>query len=200
MEWLKEILKGLEGAEDLEKKIAGGIGKNFVSKDDFNTLNATKKKLEGDIVSLKADLENGDDFKGKFEALEKQVKADKEAAELATKQAAQETEFQTRFTGVVGEQKWRDELTGNAVFAEFKKAVADEANKGKGDKDILDALTKDKNYFENPNKPANMPSMGKIDFSKVTKEQFAKMGYKDKVTLFNEDKALYNSLSEKQAE
>ena len=152
MEWLKEILKGLEGAEDLEKKIAGGIGKNFVSKDDFNTLNATKKKLEGDIVSLKADLENGDDFKGKFEALEKQVKDDKAAAELAAKQAAQETEFQTRFAGVVGEQKWRDELTGNAVFAEFKKAVADETNKGKGDKDILDALTKDRDYFANPSK------------------------------------------------
>lgn len=167
MEWLKEILKDLEGAEVLEKKIAGGIGKNFVSKDDFNTLNTTKKKLEGDIVSLKADLENGDDFKGKFEALEKQVKADKEAAELAEKQATQETEFQTRFTGVVGEQKWRDELTGNAVFTEFKKAVADEANKGKGDKDILDALTKDKNYFENPNKPGDMPGVGNVSMSDV---------------------------------
>lgn len=152
MEWLDEILKGLENAEDLRKKITGGIGKNFVSKDDFNTLNATKKKLEGDIVSLKADLENGDDFKKKFEDLEKQVKADKDAAELAAEQAKEEAEFQTRFNSVVGEQKWRDELTEKAVYSEFVAALKDEAHKGKGDKDILEILTKDKNYYTNPSK------------------------------------------------
>jgi len=186
--------------EDLEKKIAGGIGKNFVSKLDFNALNTTKKELETKITELQTAGGDAEKVKIELEELKQKIADDKAAAELAEKQATQETEFQTRFTSVVGEQKWRDELTGNAVFAEFKKAVADETNKGKGDKNILDALTKDKNYFENPNKPANMPSMGKVDFSKVTKEQFAKMGYKDKVALFNEDKALYNSLSEKQAE
>ncbi len=167
MEWLKEILKGLENSEELEKKIAGGIGKNFVSREDFNTLNTTKKKLEGDIVSLKADLENGDDFKGKFETLEKQVKADKEAAELAAKQAAEEADFQNRFNSVVGEQKWRDELTGKAVYGEFKTALKDEANKGKGDKDILEVLTKDKGYWENPNQPTDMPGMGSTSMTDV---------------------------------
>ncbi|WP_312072024.1 hypothetical protein [Anaerotignum propionicum] len=171
MEWLKEILKGLEGAEDLEKKIAGGIGKNSVSKDDFNTLNTTKKKLESDIVSLKADLENGDDFKGKFEALERQVKADKAAAEQATKEAKEHEEYQNRFNSAVGEQKWRDELTGNAVFSEFRKALADETNKGKGDKDILDLLVKDKNYFDNPNKPTDMPGMGSVSMTDVEENQ-----------------------------
>ena len=152
MEWLKEILKGLEGAEDLEKKIAGGIGKNFVSKDDFNTLNTTKKDLQTKITELQTAGGDAEKVKTELEDLKQKIADDKAAAELATKQAAQETEFQTRFTSVVGEQKWRDELTGNAVFAEFKKALADETNKGKGDKDILDALTKDKNYFENPSK------------------------------------------------
>ncbi len=152
MDWLKEILKGLENAVELEKKITGGIGKNFVAREDFNTLNANKKKLEDDITALKNDAQNGEGFKKKFEDLEKQVKADKDAAELATKQAAQETELQTRFNSVVGEKKWRDDLTQNAMFAEFKKALSDESNKGKGDNDILEALTKDKNYYVDPGK------------------------------------------------
>ncbi|HBF64739.1 MAG TPA: hypothetical protein DDW34_02040 [Clostridium sp.] len=152
MDWLKGILKGLENAEELEKKITGGIGKNFVAREDFNTLNTAKKTLEGDIIKLKDDLKNGDDFKKKFEDLEEQVRLDKEAADLATKQAAQETELQTRFNSVVGEKKWRDDLTQNAMFAEFKKALSDETNKGKGDSDILEALTKDKNYYVDPSK------------------------------------------------
>ncbi|WMI81838.1 phage scaffolding protein [Anaerotignum sp. MB30-C6] len=195
MEWLKEILKGLENSEDLEKKITGGIGKNFVAREDFNTLNTTKKKLEGDIVSLKADLENGNDFKKKFEDLEKKIADEKAEADRKAKEDAEEADFQNRFNGVVGENKWRDELTGKAVYGEFKAALKDEGNKGKGDSEILEALTKDKDYYVNPNKPKDMTPMGRTDFSKVTREQFGRMSYKERVSLFNENKELYESLS-----
>ena len=61
---------------------------------------------------------------------------------------------------MVGEQKWRDELTEKAVYSEFKTALKDEANKGKGDKDILEALTKDKGYFSDPSKTPGIFSRG----------------------------------------
>ncbi len=64
-----------------------------------------------------------------------------------------------RFKTVVGEQKWRDALTEKAVYAEFKTALQDEANKGKGDKDILTALTQDKEYFAKD--PARVPAFSR---------------------------------------
>lgn len=150
MEWLMEALKGLENAEELEKKITGGIGKNFVSRLDFNALNTTKKELESKISELQATDNDAERFKTELEALKRQIADEKAAAELAAKEAAKEADFQNRFNSVVGENKWRDELTQNAVFSEFKKALADAENKGKGDKDILEALTKDKNYYIEP--------------------------------------------------
>jgi len=49
MEFLKDLLKDLPNAKELEKSITEGIGKNFVSRTDFNTVNDTKKQLETDV-------------------------------------------------------------------------------------------------------------------------------------------------------
>lgn len=58
MDWLNELLKGLENAEELQKAIAKGIGESFVSKADFNAANETKKKLETDLAERDTQLEN----------------------------------------------------------------------------------------------------------------------------------------------
>lgn len=200
MDWLKEILKDIEGAADLEKSISTGIGKNFVARADFNALNSTKKELEGRISEFETSGNDAMKFKTELETLQKQIADEKEAAEKSAREAKEHEEFQNRFNSVVGDQKWRDELTGNAVFNEFRKALGDETNKGKGDKDILDSLVKDKNYFLNPNRPAPMPGMGNVNFGEVTRDQFAKMSYKDRVALHNENKQLYDTLSGKQPE
>ena len=146
LEWLKEII-GEAYTEEVDGKAASAIGTRFVSKDDFNAVNTAKKTLEGEVATLKESLDNGEDFKKKFEELEKRVADEKAAAEEERKAAEKEKELSDRFSAVVGEQKWRDELTEKAVYAEFKNALTDEANKGKGDKDILEGLTKDKGYF-----------------------------------------------------
>lgn len=48
LEWLKTIL-GEQYTDDIDKKVSAEIGKVFVSKTDFNTLNETKKTLEKQI-------------------------------------------------------------------------------------------------------------------------------------------------------
>jgi hypothetical protein len=40
------------------------------------------------------------------------------------------------------------------VLDEFERALADNANAGKGDRDLFDALTKDKGYFASQNPPS----------------------------------------------
>ena len=51
MDWLKDIL-GDAHTEDIDKKIAGYIGKNFVSKADFRAESDKVKNLEGQITAV----------------------------------------------------------------------------------------------------------------------------------------------------
>lgn len=203
-----EFLKSLGLEDDAISKIMAENGKD-IEKEKAKVTDATAKleemktkvaEYETKISELKTSSGDAEKFKTELETLKKKIEDEKAAAEQAAKEAKENEEYQNRFNSVVGENKWRDELTQNAVFSEFRKALADEANKGKGDKDILESLVKDKNYFENPNKPADMPGMGRVDFGKITAEQFAKMSYKDRVALHNENKSLYESLAGKQTQ
>ena len=170
-----DFLKSLGLEDDTISKIMAENGKD-IEKEKAKTTEATAKleesktkitEYETKITELQASSGDAEKLKTELETLKKTIADEKEAADKAAKEAKENEEFQTRFNGVVGEQKFRDELTQNAVFSEFRKALADEANRGKGDKDILDLLTKDKNYFENPNKPADMPGMGNASMTDV---------------------------------
>lgn len=55
LEWLKTIL-GEVYTEDIDKKVSTEIGKNFVSKTDFNALNDVKKQLESDVKTRDAQI------------------------------------------------------------------------------------------------------------------------------------------------
>lgn len=155
----EEQLKGLLDINTAD------IGK---AKGDFETVKADLEKAKGTITeyetkigNLEKSISDGDDFKKKFEDLKKEIEDEKAEAKRKEEEAAAEAALSERFKTVVGENKWRDELTEKAVYSEFKNALKDEANKGKGDKDILDALTKDQNYWKNPNQPANMTGVNK---------------------------------------
>lgn len=128
-------------------------------KADLEKANGTLKEYETTIADLKKSAEGNEDFKKKFEELEQRIADEKAEAEKKAKEEAEEAEYSNRFKTVVGEQKWRDALTEKAVYAEFKTALQDEANKGKGDKDILAALTQDKEYFAKD--PARVPAFSR---------------------------------------
>lgn len=154
----EEQLKGLLDINTAD--IGKAKGELEAVKVDLEKANGTLREYETTIADMKKSAEGNEDFKKKFEELEQRIADEKAEAEKKAKAEAEEAEYSNRFKTVVGEQKWRDELTEKAVYAEFKTALQDEANKGKGDKDILETLTKDRNYWENPNQPANMAGMG----------------------------------------
>ncbi len=56
LEWLKNIL-GDSYTDEVDAKISAEIGKNFVSKADFNQVNAAKKKAEDDVKERDGQLE-----------------------------------------------------------------------------------------------------------------------------------------------
>ena len=153
----EEQLKGLLDINTAD--IGRAKGELETVKEELEKANGTLKEYETTIADLKKSAECNEDFKKKFEELEQRIADEKAAAEKKAKAEAEEAEYSNRFKTVVGEQKWRDELTEKAVYAEFKTALQDEANKGKGDKDILAALTQDKEYFAKD--PARVPAFSR---------------------------------------
>ncbi len=56
LDWLKTIL-GDAYTEETDKKVSEEIGKNFVARSDFNTLNAEKKNLADAVKERDRQLE-----------------------------------------------------------------------------------------------------------------------------------------------
>lgn len=153
----EEQMKGLLDINTAD--IGKAKGEFEAVKTDLEKANGTLKEYETTIADLKKSAEGNEDFKKKFEDLEQRIADEKAEAEKKAKEEAEEAEYSNRFKTVVGEQKWRDALTEKAVYAEFKTALQDEANKGKGDKDVLAALTQDKEYFAKD--PARVPAFSR---------------------------------------
>lgn len=153
----EEQLKGLLDINTAD--IGKAKGELEAVKADLEKANGTLKEYETTIADMKKSAEGNEDFKKKFEDLEQRIADEKAEAERKAKEEAEEAEYSNRFKTVVGEQKWRDALTEKAVYAEFKTALQDEANKGKGDKDVLAALTQDKEYFAKD--PARVPAFSR---------------------------------------
>lgn len=153
----EEQLKGLLDINTAD--IGKAKGELETVRADLEKANGTLNEYETTIADLKKSAEGNEDFKKKFENLEQRIADEKAEAEKKAKEEAEEAEYSNRFKTVVGEQKWRDALTEKAVYAEFKTALQDEANKGKGDKDILAALTQDREYFAKD--PARVPAFSR---------------------------------------
>ena len=100
-------------------------------KADLEKANGTITEYETTIADLKKSAEGNEDFKKKFEELEQKIADEKAEADRKAKEAAEEADFSNRFKTVVGEQKWRDELTEKAVYSEFKTALKDKQDNSK---------------------------------------------------------------------
>lgn len=72
LEWLKSIL-GDGYTDEVDAKVSAEIGKNFVSKADFNQVNAAKKKAEDDVKTRDQQLETLKESTGDTAALQEQI-------------------------------------------------------------------------------------------------------------------------------
>ena len=72
LEWLKTIL-GDTWTEEIDKKVSDEIGKGFVARADFNTLNTEKKALADTVKDRDKQLETLKAATGDTEALKQQI-------------------------------------------------------------------------------------------------------------------------------
>lgn len=197
-EELKGIIEGITDEQlksilDINTADIGKAKKGFDEvKAENDTLKAEKKELEEKITSLTDSANEGADYKKQLEDLQQSIK-DKEEAD---KKAKADAELTDTITAVFGDKKFTSDYVRNGIIADMKTEIAKPENKGKGYAELFETLTKDKEgIFKNPNPPANMTGLGNVSSSDITKEQFAKMGYKAKNELYKTNKELYETLS-----
>ncbi|MEG0935555.1 MAG: hypothetical protein RSJ41_08175 [Clostridia bacterium] len=162
--------------EDIARIISGATDEQISALLDLNSRDIGKTKaagdkLQGDMDALSEQLARaGETIKalegaqGDTEKLRAQLDAYRQTEEARAKKASEDARrasIEDRFDAVVGERKFLHPLVRNGVLDAFDAAVSDAANRGKGDKALFDALTKEQGFFASLNPPApNMPPLG----------------------------------------
>lgn len=149
---LRGIIEGITD-EQLKKILdinSADIGKVKTDletvKGNLETANGKIADYEKEIGTLKESIGNTEEMQKKIDTLQQSIDERKAADEAA----ALEKATADRFNAVCGEAKFLNEFTKNGLFAEFKTALADDANKTKSDKDIYEAITNGKDNIFMP--------------------------------------------------
>lgn len=117
---------------------------------DIGTHKTAAENAQKELQTAKdtiADLENN---AKDADALQKTIddyKAADEKRQADAKAAAERAERLSRFEKAHGEaskdRKWLNDFTRDGIFAQFEKALADDANKGKSDVEVYNSLIND---------------------------------------------------------
>lgn len=168
---MKEFLENLEIGEEKNKLSKQEI-KSILTEHGKTITNETEKvktdlnkeidTYKTTISNLENKLENVPNSK-ELEDLKKEIADMKEAEKkrIANEKAKKEDETLTNnIISVFGDKKFTSDYVKNGLIVDIKSELAKTENKGKGISEIFESLTKDKDgIFENPHKPAGMPSI-----------------------------------------
>ncbi len=195
-EQLKQIMD-LNGA-DIEKykgKVAALEAENEKKKTTLDTLN-------GELEKLRESSAGAEDYKSQLETLQKNIEEKEKKEREAKEKAERDANILNRYNAAAVDKngkplEWAHEAIKDDYLHKFAKALEDSANAGKSDADIFKALTQDDGTaFKVPAPQMVYGGAGKAGGNgTITKEVFAKMGYKDRVKLYSENKQLYEDLN-----
>lgn len=173
---IKAIL-GEELFKQVQDKLAGQelqIGK--IPVDRFNEINTKKNELQDKLTSYIAQIET---LQTRIEKLQEQIKTsnvDSKVLEVLTEYGAKKPETVKKLLDLSAFDGSEDSL--------------------KSLKSAVEKMKQDEPYLFSGNRAeGNIPNTSNSgNDSTLTKEDFAKMTYDEKVALYNRDKALYDSL------
>lgn len=201
---MKDFLKDLELGED-KIKLSNEDIKNILKKhgeyikiETEKVENNYKTQIEENkntIADLKEQIEKApksdeiENLKTKIADYEK-----KEADRTAEQKAKEEDTILTNnVIEAIGDKKFVNDYTKNSIINEIKTALKDSANVGKSAKDLFTEITEGKDgLFANPNQVVDMPSIDESVENTVSKDDFDKMGYKQRLELKQSNPELFN--------
>ena len=192
--------------EDLAKKCEEASQeelKSFIPKSRFdevnnakNTAEALVKERDAQIEEVKKSVGDNEELKKQIETLQADNKAKDDAHAAEIKKLKIDSAIETALSGA----KAKNNLAVKALLKDLENAELGEDGTIKGLAEQIEALQKSDSYLFEVKESKKMkgaePGQGADpDFKGLTKEQFNKMSYKEKVNLFNENKELYDSLT-----
>ena len=202
----EDINRIFEGATDEQVKalldinsadITKALGKQ---KSDGEKVQAELDEVKSALADAKSTIANLEAAKGDAERLQKELdeyKAADEKRKADEKAAAERAELMERMDAVLGDKQFIHERMRDIVAEDFKAALADKANRGKGDAEIFEAITRDQGYFKTQNPPApNMPTPNPVNtFAGVTdRKSFLKLSGTDQARFKAEHAAEFYSI------
>lgn len=208
----KEDLMKIEGmTDDLATKVAEASAdelKGYIPKSRFDEVNEAKKNAEGLVKERDKQLEDvkkssgdNDELKKQIETLQEQNKTAKAEYEANIKKMQIDNAVQAALKDAGA----KNVTALMALLKDIDKAELTEDGTVKGLADQIQALQKSDSYLfdskpTEPPKPAGATPAGGGQQTHVpgtiTKEQFNRMGYKERNELYNTNKELYDSLVE----
>ncbi len=184
---MREFLKGLELDDETIDSIMAEHGK-LVTKDKEKITD-----LQNKLSTLKENSTENNNWKEKYDELN--AKVEKEEQDKKLKE--EDTILTNNINSVLKDKQFVNEYTKNSIINEIKTALKDNANMGKSAKDLFEEITKDKtDIFVNPNAQIDMPDVKDIETGNVSKEDFDKMGYKERVAFKQENPELFKKFNE----
>ena len=204
----KEDLMKIQGmteelAAEVEKASAEEL-KGFIPKTRFDEVNEAKKNAEALVKERDKQLEDvkkasgdNEDLKKQIEALQEQNKTAKADYEAQIKRM----QVDNAVTTALKDAGAKNTAAVRALLKDLEKAEIGEDGAVKGLAEQIKAIQESDAYL------FTSAEAGKLTGAKpaasgagtpsgtVTKEQFARMGYKEREELYNTNKELYDSLS-----
>lgn len=176
--------------------------KGFIPKARFDEVNTAKNTAEALVKERDGQLEIIKNSTGDIESLKKQIEslqADNKAKDEAHEAEIRHLKINSAVDTALSSAKAKNTLAVKALLKDLDKAELLEDGTIKGLAEQITALQKSDAYLFEAKESKTMKG-AKVGESNdglpsITKEQFSKMSYKDRMALYNEDKNLYDSLS-----
>ena len=172
---MKDFLENLEIGENKVKlsqeeikSILAEHGKSV--KTETEKVENNMRKENGDLKATIDDLKeqiNKAPKSDEIESLKSKI-AEYEANETkrieAEKQKALDDSLTANILNAIGDKKFVNDYTKNAIINDIKSSLKDSNNAGKSAKDLFEELTKDKEgIFSNPNPGVSTPPTGDVN-------------------------------------
>ena len=152
------------------------------------------ESLTTEIDTLKTSGKNAEEIQAKLDALIAEREAEKTKAEADRLAKEKADNVLSRFNAV--KKKFKHNDIEQAYLKRFGDAIESKDFEGKSDTEIYHELTKDDDCHEGVKAvhlAGGTPSG--VGGKSVTREDFNKMSYKERLQIYNENQALYNELT-----
>ena len=197
MEGRKEIVDKImaENGEDVEKAKAKQVKDIEQERDNLkgklDEANSKNEELKGQIKDKDETIKGLEESVGNEEEMKAQLEAYKEKekkAEEERKQEQIEEGLKARFENVTDGAEFVNEFTKEGAYNNFKEALDNPENKGKGDKEIYQALMKgNEGWLKQPQNFPDMSGMGSPDVDMTAVEKYKAMSLQVRMKWANEN-------------